>query len=376
MTPAEALAAVARPARRRASRPRPAPHPGGRPCKTHGGATSPGPPAPPYRPAAWARPRGVPPRHGWSPPTKDPSPGAGRRSRRRHERRRVLRSTVMDSCPSSAFWVRAPTAPCSVSVCSTRPTSSTRWAGQDVRRRPGPDAGQWLRRRRTRATASTAGTRPARPPRPASPWTPASRPPTWSASLHDVLGGSSRLETGRRLTGVQRLAGEAGGAPPAGRVAARGRPVRARLRAEVDIEHPLAAISGESLGAPAPTSWPACWSASATLWCRRRPAACGPAASVPDEPDGRPGHQGGHAARHPPLPGPAASQPRAQARSRRAARLAACGGSLWWSSPPGRRWGRSGTTSSGRPPSSRQRSSGRQTDLPGRSGTCWRPEPT
>ena len=57
-------------------------------------------------------------------------------------------------------------------------------------------------------------------------------------------------EEGKRLrlvTSVWREGGEAGGASPAGPAAGR---VRARLRAEdLDIEHPLAAVSGESLGA-------------------------------------------------------------------------------------------------------------------------------
>ena len=59
-------------------------------------------------------------------------------------------------------------------------------------------------------------------------------------------------EEGKRLrlvTSVWREGGEAGGASPAGPGARAGR-VRARLRAEdLDIEHPLAAVSGESLGA-------------------------------------------------------------------------------------------------------------------------------
>jgi homoserine dehydrogenase len=53
----------------------------------------------------------------------------------------------------------------------------------------------------------------------------------------------------RLVTSVWREGEEAGGASPAGPGARAGR-VRARLRAEeLDIEHPLAAVSGESLGA-------------------------------------------------------------------------------------------------------------------------------
>jgi len=60
-------------------------------------------------------------------------------------------------------------------------------------------------------------------------------------------------EEGKRLrlvTSVWRESGEAGGASPAGPAGPAAGRVRARLQAEeLDIEHPLAAVSGESLGA-------------------------------------------------------------------------------------------------------------------------------
>ena len=114
-----------------------------------------------------------------------------------------------------------------------------------------------------------------------------------------------------RASGARRRAGRA--APP-GRTPPP--PVRARLRAEeLDIEHPLAAVSGESLGRAAPhrphgrRARQRAARARAADGLRR---VRGPAAPVPDELTGRPGRRrgGGGAASGAAAPARAAPAPR------------------------------------------------------------------
>ena len=79
-------------------------------------------------------------------------------------------------------------------------------------------------------------------------------------------------EQGRRLRLVSSVWREPAG-PPAARRPARSAPACAPRSSTSSTRWPPSAAS-RSGRCSTPTSWPTCWSASGTRWCRRRPTAC------------------------------------------------------------------------------------------------------